>query len=69
MVHEANLTGGIGGEVAALIAEHAFGSLDGPVTRLAMPDIPAVPYVDSWEEHVLPNADKILQVARKLAAY
>ena len=69
VVHEANLTGGIGGEVAALIAEHAFDSLDGPVTRLAMPDIPAVPYVDSWEEYVLPNAEKILQAIRKLAAY
>jgi 2-oxoisovalerate dehydrogenase E1 component beta subunit len=69
VVYEANLTGGIGGEVAALIAEHAFDSLDGPVMRIATPDIPALPYVDSWEEHVLPNAGKILDGIRRLAAY
>jgi 2-oxoisovalerate dehydrogenase E1 component beta subunit len=69
IVHEANLTGGIGGEVAALIASEAFESLDGPVLRIATPDIPALPYVDSWEEWVLPNAEKILEGIRKLAAY
>jgi 2-oxoisovalerate dehydrogenase E1 component beta subunit len=69
VVYEANLTGGIGGEVAALIAEHAFESLDGPVVRIATPDIPALPYVDSWEEFVLPNAAKILDGIRRLAAF
>jgi 2-oxoisovalerate dehydrogenase E1 component beta subunit len=69
IVHEANLTGGIGGEVAALIAAEAFESLDGPVLRIATPDVPALPYVDSWEAYCLPNAEKILEGIRKLSAY
>ena len=69
IVHEANLTGGIGGEIAALLASEAFDCLDGPVLRIATPDIPALPYVDSWEEWALPNATKILEGIRKLAAY
>jgi 2-oxoisovalerate dehydrogenase E1 component beta subunit len=69
IVYEANFTGGIGGEVAALIAAEAFENLDGPVLRIATPDIPALPYVDSWEEFVLPNAEKILDGMRHLAAY
>ena len=69
IVHEANLTGGIGGEIAAIIADEAFESLDGPILRVATPDIPALPYVDSWEQHVLPNADNILAAIRRLAAY
>lgn len=69
IVYEANLTGAIGGEVAAIIADEAFESLDGPVLRIATPDIPALPYVDSWEEFVLPNANKILAGIRRLAAY
>lgn len=69
IVYEANLTGGIGGEVAALIAAEAFESLDGPILRIATPDIPALPYVDSWESYVLPNAEKILTGIRQLSAY
>jgi 2-oxoisovalerate dehydrogenase E1 component beta subunit len=69
IVHEANLTGGIGGEVAALIAAEAFESLDGPVLRIATPDVPALPYVDNWETYCLPNAEKILDGIRRLAAY
>ena len=44
VVHEANQFGGFGGEVAALIAEDGFDSLDAPVTRLAGPEVPGVPY-------------------------
>jgi 2-oxoisovalerate dehydrogenase E1 component beta subunit len=69
VVYEANLTGGFGGEICALIADECFEWLDGPVLRVATPDIPALPYVDSWEESVLPNAEKILAAIRRLAAY
>src|SRR5688572_23841747 len=44
VVHEANRFGGFGGEIAAEIGERAFESLDGPVTRLAGPDVRSVPY-------------------------
>ena len=69
IVHEDNLTGGIGGEVAAIIAEEAFDYLDGPVVRLAMPDVPAVPYSPPLEEHCLLNPEKIVAAIRKLAGY
>ncbi|MDH4209166.1 MAG: alpha-ketoacid dehydrogenase subunit beta [Anaerolineae bacterium] len=69
IVHEDNLTGGIGGEVAAIIAEEGFDYLDGPVLRLAMPDVPAVPYSPPLEEHCLLNPEKIVAAIRKLAGY
>ncbi len=69
VVHEANRFGGFGGEIAAMIAEEAFESLDGPVTRLAGPDIPAVPYHHDLEEWFMLSPDKIVDAARKLAAY
>lgn len=68
IVHEANMTGGIGGEIAALIAEHAFEDLDGPITRVAAPDTP-VPYSPPLEDAYRPNAERILKVARELLAY
>jgi len=69
IVHEDNLTGGIGGEVAAIIAEEAFDYLDGPILRLAMPDVPAVPYSPPLEEYCLLNPEKITAAIRKLAGY
>jgi 2-oxoisovalerate dehydrogenase E1 component beta subunit len=69
VVHEANRFGGFGGEVAAMIAEEAFESLDGPVTRLAGPDVPGVPYHHDLEEWFMLSPDKIVDAARKLAAY
>lgn len=68
IVHEATLTGGIGGEIAALISEHAFDRLDAPVRRLASPDT-HVPYSPTLEDWILPNADKVCSAARSLAAY
>ena len=69
VVHEDNLTGGFGAEVAAIISEHAFDSLDGPVTRVAGPDIPAMPFNTPQEEFFMPNPQKIAEAMRKLAAY
>jgi 2-oxoisovalerate dehydrogenase E1 component beta subunit len=69
IVHEDNLTGGFGAEVAAIIAEEAFEHLDAPVTRLAGPDVPAMPFNHPQEEAFLPNPEKIAAAMRKLAAY
>ncbi len=68
VVHEATLTGGVGGEVAAIIAEHAFELLDAPLVRLAAPDTP-VPFSPPLEDFFRPNAAKIADAVRKLAAY
>ena len=68
IVHEDRLTGGIGGEVAAIISEHAFESLDGPVRRLAALDT-HVAFSPPLEEAILPNTNKIVEAIRDLAAY
>jgi 2-oxoisovalerate dehydrogenase E1 component len=68
IAHEAPLTGGFGGEIAARIADGAFEYLDAPIKRLAFPDIP-VPYEKSLEAACLPDADKIVGMARELVAY
>jgi 2-oxoisovalerate dehydrogenase E1 component beta subunit len=69
VVHEDNLTGGFGGEVAAIIAEHAFADLDGPVVRVAAPDVPAMPFNTPQEEFFMPSPAKIAEAMRTLAAY
>ncbi|MEE9293076.1 MAG: alpha-ketoacid dehydrogenase subunit beta [Acidobacteriota bacterium] len=68
IVHEDTRTGGIAGEIAAIINEEIFEYLDGPVLRVTAPDTP-VPYSPPLEAFFLPNKDKILQAARQLAAY
>ena len=68
IVHEDTLTGGIGAELAAILAEDLFEYLDGPITRVAAPDTP-FPYAPQLEEAFLPNTEKVLAAARKLAAY
>ena len=68
IAHEDRLTGGIGGEVAAIIAEHAFDYLDGPIRRVAALDT-HVAFSPPLEEYLLPNTDKIVDAIRSLAAY
>jgi len=68
IVHEAHLTCGVGGEVAALIAQHAFETLDAPIVRLAAPDTPP-PYSPPLEDAYRPNKLRILTAARDLLAY
>jgi 2-oxoisovalerate dehydrogenase E1 component beta subunit len=68
VLHEAARTGGIGGEIAATIAEEAFEWLDAPVVRLAATDTP-VPYSPPLEEYHLPQVKDVLAAARRLAAY
>jgi 2-oxoisovalerate dehydrogenase E1 component beta subunit len=68
VIHEDRLTGGIGGEVAALIGEFAFDSLDGPVRRLAAMDTHTA-FSPPLEEAILPNTNKIVEAIRSLAAY
>ena len=69
VVHEDNKVGGIGGEVAATIAEDAFEYLDAPVRRLAGPEVPAMPFSPPLEDLYMLNSDKIAHAIRQLAAY
>jgi 2-oxoisovalerate dehydrogenase E1 component beta subunit len=68
VVHEDTRTGGIAGEIAALVAESAFEDLDGPIRRVTSLDTP-VPYSSPLEDYFLPNAAKVVAAARELAHY
>ena len=69
IVYEDNRFGGYGAEIAAIIAEEAFDYLDGPVTRIAGPDVPGVPYNHVLEDWFMVSPEKILDGIRTLAAY
>jgi len=68
IVHEDTRTGGIAGELAAVICEEVFDYLDGPVLRVTAPDTP-VPYSPPLEEFFLPKVSDVMNTARKLASY
>jgi len=68
VVHSANQLAGVGAEVAALIAQHAFEWLDAPVARLGGLDTP-VPFSPPLEDAYRPDALKIYEAAKALAVY
>jgi len=68
ILHEASLTGGVGGEFAARIAEKALEYLDAPIKRVASIDTP-VPYAPPLESSYLPNKAKVVRAARELLNY
>ena len=67
IVHEACLTGGYGGEIAAVISDSdAFFYLDAPIKRLCGLDVP-IPYCPELEKNVVPTVDSVEQAVRSLA--
>lgn len=68
IVHSATGNTGLGGEIAALIAQEAFEWLDAPIQRLTGLDIP-VPFSPPLEDAYRPSAQKIVERARALAAF
>ena len=68
IVDEANMTCAAGAQVAALIAEKGFEDLDGPVVRVATPDVP-IPFSPPLEQAVLPGVDRVKEACRDLLAY
>jgi len=67
IVHEAPVTGGVGGELAAVIAgSEAFDYLDAPIRRLAGRDVP-IPYNRTLERAAVPQVEDIVATARALA--
>jgi pyruvate dehydrogenase E1 component beta subunit len=67
IAHEAPVTGGFGGELAAVIAaSEAFDYLDAPIQRLAGRDIP-IPYNRNLERAAVPQVEDIVAAARALA--
>ena len=68
LLHEHSRTGGIAGELAAIINEEAFDSLDGPIVRITGLDS-AVPFSPPQEEYFLPKVSDLVREARRLKAY
>ena len=68
LLHEDTLTGGLAGELAGIISEHAFEYLDGPLVRIAAPDTP-VPFSPPLEEAFLPNTEQVVEKGRWLHRY
>jgi pyruvate/2-oxoglutarate/acetoin dehydrogenase E1 component len=68
IVDEANSTCSAGAEVAALIAEKGFEDLDGPLVRVATPDVP-IPFSPPLEQAVLPQVDDVREAVRELLEY
>lgn len=68
LLHEDTLTGGLGGELAGIVGEHAFDYLDGPLIRIAAPDTP-VPFSEPLEKAFLPSADEVVEKAVWLHRY
>jgi 2-oxoisovalerate dehydrogenase E1 component beta subunit len=69
VVYEAPQVGGYGAEGAAIVAAAAFDDLEGPVTRIAGPEVPGVPYNHVLEDWFMVNPEKIADGIRTLAAY
>jgi 2-oxoisovalerate dehydrogenase E1 component beta subunit len=68
ILDEANSTCAAGAQVAALIAEKGFESLDGPVVRVSTPDVP-IPFSPPLEQAVLPSVDRVREACRELLEY
>ena len=68
VLHEHARTGGLAGEIAAIINEEAFDDLDGPIVRITAQDTP-VPFSPPQEEYFLPKVSDVVREARRLKAY
>jgi len=69
IISEANLTGSVSGEIAAIVAREAFEWLDGPVMRLGAPDVPAAAFAKPMMDFFVPSAEKIESAMLELARY
>ncbi len=69
IVYEDNRFLGYGAEIAAILADEAFEYMDGPIRRLAGPDVPGVPFAHTMQDYFMPNPEKIAAAIRELAAY
>lgn len=68
IVHEDLVTGGIGAEISALIADNMFQHLDAPIKRVGALDVP-VPFAPTLEDFVLPKTEKVVKALRELSSF
>jgi len=67
VVHEASVTGGLGAEIAARVAEECFYALEAPVLRVGGYSTPYPP--SRLEDHFLPDLDRVLDAVDRTFAY
>ena len=67
ILHEDTRSGGLGGELAALLADEMFYFLDAPIRRVTAPDTP-VPYSPPLEYDFLPKPEDVVEAAKRLVA-
>ena len=65
VLHEACVTGGIGGEIVAKIAENVFDYIDAPIKRVGIPDVP-VPYAKTLEDAIVPNEEMLITCVKEV---
>jgi pyruvate dehydrogenase E1 component beta subunit len=65
IVEEGCQTGGIGAEIAAIVAEERLGFLDAPIRRIGVPDTP-IPFSPPLEERVIPDTNRIVKTVTEL---
>lgn len=69
IAHEDVEFGGFGAEIAAQLSDTCFESLDAPIKRVGMKNVPAVPHSPEMEKAVLPQNDDVLVALQELLAY
>ena len=69
IVHEDNKFGGIGAEIAAMVAEEALFDLDAPIRRLCGPDVPAMGYAVTLEEEFMISTERMREAMRELVHF
>jgi pyruvate dehydrogenase E1 component beta subunit len=68
VAHEANLTGGVGGEIAALVGHHAFEYLKAPIERVGAKNSP-IPFAPILEKATLPDDTHVLEAIHRVMDY
>jgi 2-oxoisovalerate dehydrogenase E1 component beta subunit len=69
IIHEDNKFGGVGAEIAAMVAEEALFDLDAPIRRLCGPDVPAMGYAITLEEEFMISTERMREAMRDLVNF
>jgi 2-oxoisovalerate dehydrogenase E1 component beta subunit len=69
IIHEDHKFGGIGAEIAAMVAEEALFELDAPIRRLCGPDVPAMGYAPTLEDAFMISPDRMADAMREMIRF
>jgi len=69
IIHEDNKFGGVGAEIAAMVAEKAFFELDAPIRRLCGPDVPAMGYAQTLEDEFMISTERMKEAMREMVRF